>query len=178
MAKPGRKRTKKGESERSVEYSKNARLRIRSTGGERRVAGRSTGWRGVRARGCIRVWIDGGVGQRPESTKPMLEIMHTPSSRRSAPRRAAPRRARKNRNMAVASHALFALLFCTPTIPRTIDWRIIPVGARVPSLSCNIPLAARRGAARRGAFVRRKFRGESAMETFEKLTARPALLIA
>lgn len=32
-----------------------------------------------------------------------------------------PHRARKNRNMAVASHALFALLFCTPTIPRTID---------------------------------------------------------
>lgn len=54
------------------------------------------------------VWIDSGVGQRPESTKPMLEIMHTPSSRRV--------RARKNRNMAVASHALFALLFCT-TIP-------------------------------------------------------------
>jgi len=78
--------------------------------------------------GCVRVrvWIDGGVGQRPESTKPMLEIMHTPSSRRTAPHRTAPhrtapRRARKNRNMAVASHALFALLFCTPTIPRTID---------------------------------------------------------
>jgi len=37
-----------------------------------------------------------------------------------APPRSAPR-ARKNRNMAVASHALFALLFCTPAIPRTID---------------------------------------------------------
>jgi len=52
MAKPERKRTKKGESkgekEREkeggggIEYSKNARLRIRSTG-ERRAAGRSTG---------------------------------------------------------------------------------------------------------------------------------------
>jgi len=26
-----------------------------------------------------RAWIGGGVGRRPESTKPMLEIIHTPA---------------------------------------------------------------------------------------------------
>lgn len=50
---------------------------------ERRAARQSAGWRGV-----VCAVVGGGVGQRPESTKPMLEIMHT--SRRAAPLRVAP----------------------------------------------------------------------------------------
>lgn len=122
MARPERKRTKKGESEgKRKREAANIRkmlvcgyVRWEREGLLGNLQGEEEYAPGcVR---CVRVWIGGGVGQRPESTKPMLEIMHTPSSRR-----AVPHRARKNRNMAVASHALFALLFCTPTIPRTID---------------------------------------------------------
>lgn len=110
------------------------------------------GWRGTCACVC---GLNGGVGQRPESTKPMLEIMHTPSSRRAA----------RGKIATWLSRHFSLFFFARRRFPRTIDWRIIPVGARVPSLSCNIP----------GVCARARDR-EIFAETSGKLTVRSALV--
>jgi len=75
----------------------------------------------------------------------------------------APRRARKNRNMAVASHALFALLFFAR---RRFPGRLIDGSYQSAHVSHRVifrPLAARRDAAQRFRASRGNSAGESSV---------------
>lgn len=175
-AKKRRKKEREGEGgkrERDVEYSKNARLRTRSTRKrEGLLANLSVGWRREEYVCVGWRWSGSTAGKHKtdagNNAHPVV-----------APRRAEPR-AEKSQHGCRVTCTFRSSFFARRRFPGRLIDGSYHVGARVPSLSCNIPTArvpvGRRRYATQGASARHgKYpRGKKSAGDVRKIDSRPA----